>query len=320
MVLHLPGCKIALDRHEDGTDMNFVSHAHSDHISGLKKRKSAIMSEATMALLHAKGKKAELLQPPSGVRLLNAGHMLGSRQIYAECDASGSSVIYSGDYQMMRSYTAEPIETKHADVLIIDSTYPDPLVEFDDREEVVSAIQTYSRYKVDRGTVLFGAYSTGKAQELVKILNESGTTPFVDSKIARMNEVYGSFGVKLDYQTLSESGEVPKANFVGVVSMHDLIDWKIRVASNGWRRAYTAIASGFAKSMTFNTDVQFGLSDHADFRQAVEYIGLCSPKRIYTVGSGAAVFAKNLESSGYAAEPLQVMAAGKLAQTDCRQV
>ena len=304
MVLHLPGCKIALDRHESDSDVNFVSHAHSDHISGLRKRKSAIMSEATMALLHAKGKKAELIQPPFGVRLLNAGHMLGSRQIYAECDASGSSVIYSGDYQMMKSYTAEPIETRHADVLIMDSTYPDPLVEFDDREEVVSAIQAYARYKVDRGTVLFGAYSTGKAQEIVKILNESGITPFVDGRIAMMNGVYGSFGIKLDYQTLPDSGEVPRENFVGVVCMHTLIDWKIRVGSNGWRRAYTAVASGFAKSMTFDTDVQFGLSDHADFRHAVEYIDLCSPRKIYTVGSGASAFARNLGAKGYDAEPL----------------
>ena len=304
MVLHLPSCKIALDRHESDADVNFVSHAHSDHISGLRKRSGAIMSEATMALLHAKGKKAELIQPPSGTTLLNAGHMLGSRQLYVESDTAGCSVIYSGDYQMMRSYTAEPIETARSDILIIDSTYPDPLVEFDDREEVVSAIQTYAKYKVDRGTVLFGAYSTGKAQELIKILNESGVVPFVDIKIAQMNEVYGSFGVRLDYQTLPDTGEIPRENFVGVVCMHSLIDWKIKVGSNGWRRAFTAIASGFAKSMTFDTDVQFGLSDHADFRQAVEYINLCSPRKVYTVGSGAAIFAKNLTSKGYDAEPM----------------
>ena len=71
------------------------------------------------------------------------------------------------------------------------------------------------------------------------------------------------------------------------------------------RRIFTAVATGFAMTQRFNTDVQFALSDHADFKQAIDYIEQCCPKRIYTRGQGCDIFAKNLKSEGYDACPLR---------------
>lgn len=305
MVVGLAGHRIALDMHEDGADINFVSHAHSDHISGLRKNKAAIASAATKELLAARSKRMELIPVPKGAELLNAGHMLGSRQLYIDSDDNGNSVLYSGDYQMQKCYAAESIETRRADILIIDSTYPHPGVVFDDREEVVSAIQYYSRYKTERGIVLFGAYSMGKSQELVRILNEKGMAPAVDEHVAKINRVYESFNVKLDYECFGE--QMPQGNFVGIVSSSRLSEWKTRIEKATGRRVFTAVATGFAKMFRFDTDVQFALSDHADFKQAIEYISMCAPREIYTRGSGARLFAANLKSAGYAARPLSEM-------------
>ena len=66
--------------------------------------------------------------------------------------------------------------------------------------------------------------------------------------------------------------------------------------SKRFSKVFTATASGFAKSMRFNTDVQFTLSDHADFKQAIEYINRVEPKVIYTCGSSSEVFARNLRA------------------------
>jgi Cft2 family RNA processing exonuclease len=65
------------------------------------------------------------------------------------------------------------------------------------------------------------------------------------------------------------------------------------------------VASGWAKIFKFDTDVQFNLSDHADFSQALEYINACAPKIVFTFGSNARLFAKNLVLRGYDARPLQ---------------
>ncbi len=302
-MLHVGGYKIALDRHEADSDANFVSHAHSDHISGIRKGKGTITSEITRELVEARGKSVNLIGAPSGTRLLNAGHMLGSKQFYVESDPNGYSIVYTGDYLMQRSYAAEEIEVRKADILIMDSTYPYPNTVFDERGEVISAIQCYSKQKVNWGTVLFGAYSMGKAQELIRIMNEAGIAPVVDEKLGEINRIYESHGVRLDYEvaegTISSNG-----NFVGIVSVSKLNEKKQEVEKRTGRRVFTAVATGFAKIFTFDTDVQFALSDHADFKQAVGYIGLCEPKRIYTVGSQSGVFAMNLQRYGYKANPL----------------
>ncbi len=305
MAVHVGGHSIGLDRDEAGTDLNFVSHAHTDHLSGIRRGKGAFASEITRELVAARGRRFENAAVPCGAVLLSAGHMLGSRQLYIDSDANGRSVVYTGDYQMQRSYAAEEIEVRRADVLIIDSTYPYQSVTFDDRSEVISAIQCYSAQKAERGIVLFGAYSMGKAQELIRILNEAGIAPVVDEAIARINRVYESHNVRLDYEVadrLAQGGG--GGNFVGIVNASRLKETKLEVEREARRRVFTAVATGFAKLFTFDTDVQFALSDHADFKQAVEYISICEPKEIYTVGSQAGRFARSLQSAGYTASQL----------------
>ena len=63
------------------------------------------------------------------------------------------------------------------------------------------------------------------------------------------------------------------------------------------------------------TDVQFCLSDHADYAQSVEYIDACEPRLVYTYGKGAspAIMANSLDREGYNAHPfnpkeLEIMA------------
>ncbi len=296
---------ISLDSRDPGASLHFVSHAHSDHTGGVKKDNLILCSAATKDLVETRIsysiKTADL---PENVSLLNSGHMLGSRQLYAETD--GGSVVYTGDYQMQRSPVAEKIEVRHADTLIIDSTYPFPNVTFDDNAEVITAIQHYIRSRMDTGSVMFGAYAMGKSQELIRICNEMGVQPLVDNSIARINEVYSRHGVRLDYRTRDLECGITEEDFrspVWIVSMGKMGKVSGLVASMNMR-IFTAVATGFAKTQRFNTDVQFALSDHADFGQALEYIAQCGPKRIYTRGQGRDIFARNLQACGYNAQVL----------------
>jgi len=201
----------------------------------------------------------------------------------------------------------EKIEVKEADVLIMDSTYPSPNIVFEDKNEVITSIQRYATMKQDRGIVLFGAPIIGRAQELVRILNEAGITPVVDEKIRKANAVYERHGVGMSYRYADLLGSQleKNENFVAVVEQSKLDQLKAKLSSECSRRIFTAVATGLAKSFTFGTDVQFALSDHADFPQAMDYIGACCPKLIFTIGPRAKVFAKNLSVKGYDARPLE---------------
>lgn len=308
MAVIVNGHSIAVDCWDSESTLNFVSHAHSDHISGIRKNKKVIASKITKELVEKRDprKKIELSEDIEGITMLNAGHILGSRQMYAGSEELGASVLYSGDYQMGSVAVAEPIELKEADILIIDSTYPEPSDVFGDRQEIILSIQKFIKNTVKKGIVLFSAYSLGKAQEINRIANDIGISPLVDRKIASMNEVYVKNDMKLGYFS-AEDEEVESnlgGNFLAITSMRNFNEIASRLANTYSRRVYTAVASGFAKNFNMGSYAQFPLSDHSDFRQALEYIDACSPSKIYTRGNheSSSVFAKNLSRLGYPAE------------------
>ncbi len=299
------GVELSLDGSDKSSSVNFISHAHSDHTSGVNKTKPILGSKLTLDLIETrKNIKIKRQDGISKTELLPSGHILGSRQLYLESD-NGFSLLYSGDFQTAKPILAEKLETKEADILILDSTYPDPNIKFDDKDEVVTAIQHYVLSKLEKGIVLFGAYSLGKAQDIIKVLNDVGITPIVDKKVSGINKVYSAHGTKLSYSSITENEEefnlAIKRNFVGIVENSHLSDLSISLSRVHSKRVFTAVATGFAKMFKLSSDVQFPLSDHADFSQAVEYIELCNPKLVYTFGSGSnpSIFAKNLSTCGY---------------------
>lgn len=315
MALDFGDCRVSLDSSDSSANVSFVSHAHTDHMSGIRKNRKVLASGATKDLIETRsGISIELAEEPDCVELISAGHILGSRQLYAENELHGYSLVYSGDYQMSEPLLGERIETREADVLIMDSTYPDPSIVFEDRNEVITSIQHYARMKLDKGIVLFGSHIVGRAQELVRILNEAGITPLVDERIGRVNCAYERHGIGLSYVSAGLSGEpfTRRENFVAVVEQSKLDQLKAKLSSENSRRVFTAVATGMARSFLFDTDVQFALSDHADFKQALAYINACSPRLIFTVGRNARTFAKNLARSGYQARPLGSLLAAQL--------
>jgi putative mRNA 3-end processing factor len=311
-MLYVNGYSISLDRKEAGSNIDFISHAHSDHTAAAKNNKSVLASEATVDLVrHVYGKSVDSYSHSKHgwVRLLDAGHMLGSKQVLLDDYESGRRIVYTGDYQMQRSRASESIEIENVDEAILDSTYPSPGVIFDERETVERGIQKWAGAMLKQGIVLFGAYAMGKAQELIAILNEVGITPVVSKKINEVNSVYLKQGVKLDYVSAyreeADHNEVVKGNFVGIVENHNLgtLPYLLNNAYN--KHVFTAVATGFAKEFKFSTDAQFPLSDHADFWQAVEYIDAASPKKVYTYGKGSVEFCANLRRLGYDSAPFE---------------
>ena len=299
---------LSLDRRELGSNLDFISHAHSDHIAAARSSKKIYASDVTKELLRAvNGIEPHSAEPPGFVKLLDAGHILGSKQIVINDERRGIKTVYTGDFQLQKSRTSDRIEIPEADVAIVDSTYYDPEVAFDERNEVEGALQYWTEMKLRDGIVLFGTYALGKAQELVSILNETGVLPIVTKKISRINKVYQSKGVKLDYASAYEGNDdyqsLLRGNFVCIVENSLMSSMAVTLSELYNKRVYTAVATGFAKMVKFNTDVQFPLSDHADFRQCTQYIDATGAKKVLTYGPGRLELAAALVDKGYDAMP-----------------
>lgn len=309
-MLQTEGYNITLDRKEKGADIDFVSHAHSDHIASVRTSNNILASKETTDLLKVLSSIDQKKATDSfrGTHMLDAGHILGSKQIVVNDERLGEKVIYTGDFQMQKSRTCKNIQVESADTIIVDSTYPHPKIEFDERGETETAMQMWTEKKLMNGIVLFGAYSLGKAQEIISILNEVNIVPIVSKKISQINKVYTENGVRLDYASEYDENshyeELRMGNFVGVVEHNLLNKTAMQMRQSGNRQIFTAVATGFAKVFRFGTDAQFPLSDHADFRQAMDYIGQTGAKNVFTYGSNSEILAQNLRNHGQLAHPL----------------
>ncbi len=303
------GLGISLDKKESGASIDFVSHAHSDHIAAAKSSKRMLASEVTKELLEELRdiEPQEGFEVPSNIKMINAGHILGSKQLVVTNSETGTKTVYTGDYQMQKSRTCDSVEIERADVAIVDSTYFHRNLKFDERSEVESAMQAWTESKLNSGIVLFGVYALGKAQEVISILNEKGILPIVSKKISGINKIYTKNGVRLDYASVYDEGNdyqaLLRGNFAGIVENHLLGSMRVALAELYNRPVYTAVATGFAKMIKFDVDVQFPLSDHADFMQCMDYIDATAAKKVMTYGPNRLDLAAELSNSGYDALP-----------------
>lgn len=235
--------------------------------------------------------------------LLEAGHMLGSKQLYVEDKATGTRIVYTGDFNTALSKTAKRIEIVGCDHLIIDSTYYGPDFNFGSKETAERSMVEWVKGRLEKGSIIFSAYKMGKAQELISIFNGCGIRPIVSEKVGSISRIYQHNGVELNYTTVADNRE-NEANFVGITENRNFAAFSSVLARLQGIPVYTAMASGFAKIWKMGTDMQFVISDHADFNQGLDYITATGAKKIYTYGSSSKLFADNLIKAGHDAEPL----------------
>lgn len=273
-----------------------------------------LATPATIDLLHARGHKAEAVEfAPEGVKikLLNAGHVLGSAQLLVETD--GKSFCYSGDFKLEDSLTLKGAEIPQCDSLVMEATYGHPRYSFPNRLEVCQEIATWTKKELGRGrSVVLGGYSLGKAQEMVKLCNEFlGVSPLVSDSIHAINQVYKSHGVPLEW-IHTESDEAQKLlerheAFVAILPSNQ-VSWNLAATLEKvhGRKFSTAVGTGWALDHRFTgVDKAFCLSDHADFNQLAEYAERSGAKQVYCAFGKNEELAAHLREKGIDAKPLE---------------
>ncbi len=281
----------------------FISHAHTDHMA---RHEYALCTPQTSALYQMRlgrrpTKLLEYRTPEEwgGLRLTTcpAGHCLGSAMLKAE--DGYTSLLYTGDFKLGPSATAESADLPHADVLVMESTFGDPDYRFPPREAVVGQLcELVRQILASDGTPVVEAYALGKAQEVTRILATAGFAVLQHRLIQPISAVYESFGVALGHRGIIPRQPEPGHVLVVPPGIGRSHDWprQVRIAVTGW-------ALNVHAKHRLGVDHALPLSDHADYGELIEAVERVAPQRIYCT-HGPESFVDRLCDLGFDARPL----------------
>ncbi len=289
----------------DAKDSAFVSHAHADHFS---RHENALCSEVTAQLVEARfGMKRERLEGvPFGqmiekggyrLRLLPAGHIVGSAMLHVTRKSDGATLLYTGDFKTRRGRTTEAVNFIQADTLIMETTFGLPSLVFPPQMEIDAAVLRFVNDAFADGEVpvLFG-YSLGKAQEALALLTENDIPVLSHPKVAEMTVACRTVGVCLPEPIVFE-GFAREGH--AVIAPPNCVNAKMM---RGLKSRRTAMLSGWALQpgslYRYRVDHIIPMSDHADHVGLMECVTRVRPKRVLTVHGFCKEFATELRAKG----------------------
>jgi putative mRNA 3-end processing factor len=307
--------KILVDpRRRVPCDFVFFSHAHSDHLcraySGthLALESKILTSKETSIIASARGLLLrETVEEYDGFRLIDTGHILGSRGLLIE-----GRLFYTGDISTRRRGFLKSARMPEVQTLIIESTYGQPKYVFPDTEEVIHRTNKIISEMFDQGipVVLMG-YSVGKAQLLTALFGHWEPI-YVHDSVHEINLAYRKLGVVLkDAITASiaeQQGLLRRTRPWVMISplMHSRNSF-VRLL----REKYNAVCIGFSGWAVSNKyrammglDYAMPMSDHCDYPELIECVKKSGANKIYTFHGFSQEFANSLENLGFDAEPL----------------
>lgn len=259
-----------------------ISHLHSDHLPKKVSGTKVVCSDLTLRCFNGRTKKKLMMEQDHGLKLLDAGHMAGSRMFLAEGNAK---VLYTGDLCTRDRFGhlgAKPVKT---DVLIIESTYGKPRYVFPDSDAICGVIHDWVEDTLSQNySVALFAYPFGKSQDMVHLL--SGFSPYLDRSVFNATQQVWDPSQDICYHECSDdAAENIKDPSVFICSswfdrtrtMSTLRrKWPVKkVAVSGW-----ALDDHYKQMM--RVDEAFPFSDHADFDELIAFTKACEPSLVLT--------------------------------------
>jgi hypothetical protein len=289
----------------------FISHAHTDHIA---RHEYALCTPETAALYHFRLGRRPTLEVPyrepvewGGLRLTTypAGHCLGSAMLLAE--DGRQSLLYTGDFKLAESATAQRAELPQAEILVVESTYGHPDYRLPPRDEAIGQLCDEVRRTLEAGAVpVVEAYVLGKAQEVTRLLTDAGFPVLQHKRVYQVSRVYESLGVDLGEYGLLRGSAAPGCVLIVPprTPRFETIAREVRFAVTGW-----AVDRG--AKYRFRVDHAIPLSDHADYEDLLEAIGRVAPQKVYCT-HGPDSFVDRVRDAGFDAHPLGRPSQGRL--------
>jgi DNA ligase-1 len=288
-----------------------LTHAHADHaVAGhgevwatpetlaLYRRRNPEWSGASRPLAYGE----EVAQNGARLRLVPAGHVLGSAQVWI--GAEEESLLYTGDFKLRTGRTCAPADAPTAGTLVMETTFGLPVFVFPPREVLERRILDACRDALASGeTPVLLAYALGKAQEVAALLTEAGIPTVLHGAAWKLLPEYSAAGVALPLSRPYESGPAKEGEAL-VTPPSTARTPMVRAI----RRRRVIYLSGWAlreaSRLEFEADVLVPMSDHADFPDLRRHVASVAPRRVVTLHGFARDFARILGAGGVPAEAL----------------
>jgi len=316
--LHFPSLGLWMDPHQPIGPGHavVVTHAHADHTAG---HAEVILTEATRRLMQARmpGQRVEHVMPflketslmespfvgrcDARLVLLPAGHVLGSAMPWIE--AGGQTLLYTGDFKLRHGLAAEPCEPRHADTLVMETTFGRPHYAFPPTQDVIEGILRFCRDALHHEEVpVLLAYSLGKSQEILASLCQAGLPVMLSDAVLRLTRVYEGLGQAFPGHAPLDAGRARGHVVLAPPSAH------VPALRRRLGACRVAVLTGWALDpgcrFRHQADAAFPLSDHADFPDLMEMVRRVAPRRVFTLHGFAADFAAHLRRQGIDARAL----------------
>jgi len=297
---------ISLDPKTAGPGLNFVSHAHSDHLPN-KNGGTILASNETGAIANLRGFEMQNhVTEFDNVSLHDAGHILGARGLLCE------GIFYTGDICTRNRGFLSGAQVPKCKTLITECTFGLPGFTFPAVDEIKRQVNEIISDLYSRGipAILMG-YQLGKAQTLTQLFQHWDPFYLHDS-VKSMNDLHRSLGVGLrdamGHSEAERQGLLDKKPWVMVAPMMSENSSFVKHMKSK-HGALTLGFSGWAKSARFpfgrRCDYHIPLSDHCDFPELVDMVVRSEAEKVYTIHGFVDEFAAHLRQHGIDAQPLR---------------
>ena len=252
-----------------------ITHGHADHAR--PGHASVLATSETLAIMRQRmgagafGSCQELAMhqvlrvSDVTIRLVPAGHVLGSAQVVLEW--RGARVVVSGDYKRQPDRTCAAFVPVPCDVFVTEATFALPVFRHPPPSDEIAKLLKSLALFPDR-THVIGCYALGKTQRLLTLLRDAGydRPVHLHGALLPLTGLYESLGVALG--PVAPARVADRATLKGAVVLAPpsaIADrWARRLAE-----PVVALASGWMgvrqRAKSRGVELPLIISDHADW-------------------------------------------------------
>ena len=285
--------------------INFVSHAHIDHLPNGGSGK-IITSKETSEIAKIRGFAFDSQSELDDFSLIDTGHILGSKGLLFD------DVFYTGDITLRDRGFLKGAKVPKCKTLITECTFGLPEFIFPTINQIIEQVNEIiaDLYSNGRPVLLLG-YELGKSQTISQLFDSWEPMYYHDS-VKKMNDLHRKLGVpireEISYSEAKLNGLLEKRPWVMVAPMMSSKNQFIQEMKHKYG-AVTVGFTGWAKSKKFGfsrgTDYSIPLSDHCDYNELVQLVKESGAEKVYTIHGFVDEFAQDLVHQGFSAQPLR---------------
>ncbi|UMA65822.1 ligase-associated DNA damage response exonuclease [Roseivivax marinus] len=291
-------------------DRALITHGHADHAREGHARYLA--TEAAAPVMRYRLGEIDLETIRYGetrrigdatVSFHPAGHIPGSAQVRVE--VGGEVWVVSGDYKTEKDGFCEDFEPVTCHSFITECTFGLPVFTWESQATVAEEINTWWAKNAAEGrTSMLGAYSLGKAQRLLALVDPSIGPVLTHGAVEGTNGVLRAQGYNLP-DTTQVLPDTDAKNYKGA-----LVLAPPSALGTPWARRFGQVSAAFASGWMRLRGVRrrragdrgFVLSDHADWDGLIGAIRETGAENVYCTHGYTDIFARWLKSEGWNAE------------------